>query len=427
MCPPFLARLGSRFKYNEAMPRKICKHCEPVAGHPWHFSERAGSFLFPAKRIFLPAKRLLESKFPKLLPRIHRVILYNLFKALLAVRILKEVDISGGDETLPSRTLVVAREAARRGIPVKALKFLGKESTNFFSINIKNKKIFFEVLPTEDIAKISKIDFDDKDKFKQILKSDNLPRAKGECFHNAKEGIIYAKKLGFPLVVKPRLGSLSKHITCNIQNEADLKKAIHIAQIINPEFIVEKFIKGDVHRVTLVDHKMAGCCLREAPNVIGDGMHTITELIGIKNEHPWRGETHHKNFTLHKIIIDENTQFFLAKQGLTTESVLTEGKKVYLHSKIILKCGADIHDKTDEIHPDNIALFEKISRLCDTPLVGLDFICQDISRPYHRQECAVLEANSLPYIDMHHYPLTGQPRNVASLVMDYALGDNGDK
>ena len=293
----------------------------------------------------------------------------------------------------------------------------------FFLHKNKNKKILFEVLPTADIAEISKIDFDDKYKFKQILKSDNLPRAEGGCFRKAQKALFYAKELGFPLAVKPKLGSLSKHITCNIQNEADLKKAIHIAQIINPEFIVEKFIEGDVHRITLVDHKMAGCCLREAPNVIGDGMHTITELIGIKNEHPWRGETHHKNFTLHKIIIDENTQFFLAKQGLTMESVLPTGTKAYLHSKIILKCGADIHDKTDEIHPDNIALCQKISRLCDTPLVGLDFICQNISSSHHQQKCAILEANSLPYIDMHHYPVTGQPRNVAGLIMDYVFGE----
>ena len=104
------------------------------------------------------------------------------------------------------------------------------------------------------------------------------------------------------------------------------------------------------------------------------------------------------------------------------ESVLPPGTKAYLHSKIILKCGADIHDKTDEVHPDNIALFQNFPPL-RYPLVGLDFICQDISRPYHQQECAVLEANSLPYIDMHHYPATGQPRNVASLIMDYVLGN----
>ena len=168
----------------------------------------------------------------------------------------------------------------------------------------------FEVLPTANIAEISKIDFDDKYKLKQILKSDNLLCAEGERFRNAKKALAYGKKLGFPLAVKPKLGSLSKHITCNIQNEADLKKAIHIAQIINPEFIVEKFIKGDVYRITLVDYKMAAGCLREAPNVVGDGMHTITELIEIKNEHPWRGETHQKNFTLHKISADENTKSF---------------------------------------------------------------------------------------------------------------------
>lgn len=375
------------------------------------------------KHFFCQAKVFLEKKFPKVTFRAHRIILYNLFKMLLVARVLKEADISDEDETLPNRTLVVARESAKRGITVKSFKFLGKKSTNFFSINIKNKKIIFEVLPTEDIAKISKIDFDDKDKLKKILMASNLPCAEGECFRNSKQALVYARKINFPLVVKPKLGSLSKHITCNIQNEVDLKKAIQIALIINPEFIVEKFIEGDVYRATLVGHKVAGVCMREAPNVVGDGIHTIAELIEIKNEHPLRGEAHQKNFTLHKIKTDENTLFFLKKQGLNMESVLPAGDKAYLHSKIILKCGADIHDKTDEIHPDNIALFQKISRLCDASLVGLDFICRDISLSHYQQECAVLEANSLPYIDMHHYPATGQPRNVAGFVMDYVLGD----
>jgi len=407
------------------MPRKICRHCDPIISHPWHFSDRAGSFLFPLKRFLTPNRQRLENKFPKLITTLHKIVLYNLFKILLVVRILKEVGIKNDDETLSNRTLVVAREAAKRGIVVKSFKFLGKETTNFFSIKIKNKKIFFEVLPTEEIAKIAKIDFDDKYEFKLILQSANLPRAEGERFSKIKPALAYANKLGFPLAVKPNNSSLSKHVACDIQNEADLKKAIRVAQIINPYFIVEKFIKGDTHRITLVNHKMGGCCLREAPNVIGDGIHTIADLIKIKNEHPWRGEAHQKNFTLHKIVADESAQSFLAKQRLTFESVLPKGTKVYLHNKIILKSGADIHDKTGEVHPDNTALFQKISRLCEAPLVGLDFICQDISQPYHQQECAVLEANSLPYIDMHHYPVTGKPRNVAGLIMDYVLGDKG--
>ena len=127
------------------MPRKICRHCDPIASHPWHLKERAGSFLFPLKRILTPAKQMMENNFPKLLFRLHKIILYNLFRALLIVRILKEADIADNDETLSNRTLVVAREAAKRGIVVKAFKFLGRESTNFFSLKIKNKKIFFEV------------------------------------------------------------------------------------------------------------------------------------------------------------------------------------------------------------------------------------------------------------------------------------------
>ncbi len=366
---------------------------------------------------------MMENNFPKLLFGLHKIILYGLFRTLLIARILKEADIADNDETLSNRTLVVAREAAKRGLPVKSFKFLGRESTNFFSIKIKNKKILFEVLPTEEIAKIAKTDFDDKYKLKRILQSANLPRAEGGRFYKTKMAVAYGKKLGFPLMVKPNNSSLSKHITCNIQNEADLEKAIQIARMINSYFIVEKFIKGDTHRVTLVNHKMAGCCMREAPNVIGDGVHTIAELIKIKNKHPWRGEAHQKNFTLHKINKDEKTASFLKNKGLTFESVLTEGTKAYLRDKIILKCGADIHDKTDEVHPYNVELFEKISRLCGAPLIGLDFICQDISRPYHQQECAVLEANSLPYIDMHHYPIAGKPRNIAGLIMDYVLKD----
>src|SRR3989339_1903918 len=371
------------------MPRKICRHCDPIVSHPWHFSERVGSFLFPLKRFLTPAKLRLENKFPKFISVLHKIILYNLFRALLVVRILKEADIADNDETISNRTLVVAREMAKRGIVAKSFKFLGKETTNFFSIKIKNKKIFFEVLPTEEIAKITKIDFDDKYEFKLILQSANLPRAEGERFSKIRPALAYAKKLGFPLAVKPNNSSLSKHITCDIQNEADLKKAIRVAQIINPYFIVEKFIKGDTHRITLVNHKMAGCCMREAPNVTGDGIHTMAELIEIKNRHPWRGEAHQKNFTLHKIAADENARSFLAKRGLTIETVLPEGSKAYLRDKIILKCGADIHDKTDEVHPDNTALFQKVSRLCEAPLIGLDFICQDISRPHHQQECAL--------------------------------------
>src|SRR3989338_5497142 len=105
------------------MPRKICRHCDPIVSRPGHFSERAGSFLFPLKRFLTPARQRLENKFPKLISNLRRIVLYNLFGALLAVRVLKEADIADNDETVSNRTLVISREAAKRGIVVKSFKF----------------------------------------------------------------------------------------------------------------------------------------------------------------------------------------------------------------------------------------------------------------------------------------------------------------
>ena len=100
----------------------------------------------------------------------------------------------------------------------------------------------------------------------------------------------------------------------------------------------------------------------------------------------------------------------LASQNLTLTSILANDRKVYLHDKVILGCGADIHDTTDTMHLDNISLFEKVGALCAEPVIGIDFIASDISRSYLEQKCAILEANSLPYIDMHHYPVTVRER-----------------
>lgn len=130
---------------------------------------------------------------------------------------------------------------------------------------------------------------------------------------------------------------------------------------------------------------------------------------------------HQKNFSLHKIVPSEKTKSLLAVQNLNYDSVPVQGQKIYLHDKVILACGADIHDNTDKLHPENKVLFQKVYELCGAPLVGIDFIAAVISKPFHEQNCAVLEVNSLPYIDMHHYPTTGKERNVAGYILDYYI------
>ena len=115
----------------------------------------------------------------------------------------------------------------------------------------------------------------------------------------------------------------------------------------------------------------------------------------------------------------------LQKRSVTGVEVPTsqrfDGKTVYLQEKVILACGADIHDRTDEIHVETIKMFQKAAQLCDTALIGFDFICEDISKSYLTQDCAIIEANSCPSIDMHHFPVSGKVRDVAGKLLDHCF------
>ena len=113
----------------------------------------------------------------------------------------------------------------------------------------------------------------------------------------------------------------------------------------------------------------------------------------------------------------------LRRQGLTLESVPKKGEKIYLQDKIILSCGCDIINCKNQAHPDNIELFLEAARLLDTPLVGIDFLCPDITRSYQEQKTALLEANTRPHLDMHQFPSHGEPEPVAERVWDILLQD----
>ena len=399
-----------------------CIHCDPHVTSSSHISERIEGLIFPVWNIFSLPEHIIKGRFYNIFVKLNKKIVNNFIEFLFVIQILQEVDILTENESLHNRTLILVHEARRRGFFIKSIKFLGKKNTNYFSTMINNRKIFFEGLPTAEITDVLRINFDNKYELKKLLQLYNLPHPKGECFSKSESGLLFIKNISFPLVVKPKSGSLSKHTTCNILDEPTLKEAIRIAQIIEREFIVEEFIEGDVHRITLVDGKVVASCLREPPNVLGDGKRTVLELVDIKNKDPRRGHAHQKNFTLHKIQPDSmKAKELLLQQGVSIETILPRGKKIYLHDKVTLSAGADIHDTTDMIHKDKISLFKKDYDICGATVIGIDFITKDISRSHHTERCAVIEVNSLPYIDMHHYPVTGLPRNVAGYILDYCI------
>jgi len=399
------------------MNKKFCPHCYPILNHRLHLAERFDNFLSPCHSFFEFLARPLKKNY-RLFAYLNRKFFYGLFKMFLKLRLFKEVEIVEKGKNIHSRTLVIIKEAKKRNLIIRKIEFLGK-TTNFFSLMLEMKNYYFEGLPHLDIGHTTYIDFDDKYEFKKILKKNNIPHTIGKKLRNYKEAYKLARKIGFPLVVKPLRGSLSQHITVNIISFEKLKKAVKIAKQISLYFVLERYIPGKNYRIMVVDKKFVACCLRELPNIIGDGRHNIVELIKIKNKNILRGDAFDRSFTLHKIIISRKMLSILKKQDLSLKNIPERRKKIYLDDKIILACGADIHDKTEDMHPLNKILFEKIAGLCKTSVIGFDFIADDISRPYLEQECALIEANSMPNIDMHHFPTFGSPQNVAGRIIDF--------
>jgi cyanophycin synthetase len=148
---------------------------------------------------------------------------------------------------------------------------------------------------------------------------------------------------------------------------------------------------------------------REPPTIVGDGVHTVRELTEIENKNPKR-----EGPIFHHITLDADTDEEIKRQGLTWDAIPAVGRVVTLSQKVGRGSGGITRDVTDITHPDNKELFEKIGRVLADPLVGVDFIIQDIDRSWKDQKaCGVIECNSLPFIDLHHYPYAGQVRDAA--------------
>lgn len=313
-------------------------------------------------------------------------------------------------------------EARKRGVEFKVAK--GPVGyTNHFCAKIGRKKVRFESLPIADhVSKYASSFIDCKKRTKDHLSKGNFPIAEGKSFwfwHKNRALKFGENRLGFPLVVKPRGGSLAQHVTTNIRNEEELRKAINKVIVYSPAFIIERFIEVPfVYRATVIDFDFVAIVKQVPTNVIGDGISTIQHLIEKKSSDKRRGESYQKNFNLYKLVIDETTMKLLVEKNYNLQIIPKKDEIVYLQKNPFLKLGGDLVEVTDMVHPDNIQLFKDIARFFDIRLVGIDFLVPDILNSWRNQQCAVLELNSVPCIEMHQFPSSGTPQNVANALVD---------
>lgn len=307
-------------------------------------------------------------------------------------------------------------EARARGIAMREFRLFGHTSASFVARYPSGRRISFESFPVSPGSGEGVWWIDTKSVMKKKFHKLGIPVARGGAAFTRGGARRLFKKLEAPVIVKPYQGSGSRHTTTHVRSTQELDRAFAVSQQITPLSIIEEELVGAVYRPTLVGGRLIATIRRDQPQVIGDGVSTIAQLIEEENKHPKRQGPYYSHIKLDSAALAE-----LTRQGLTPESVPESKRAVELNQKINWSVGGTTTDVTDEVHPDNAELFERVAKVLDAPLVGIDFIIGDISKSWKEQQrCGVIECNSRPFFDNHHLPFRGQPRNVAGAIWDYA-------
>jgi len=255
----------------------------------------------------------------------------------------------------------------------------------------------------------------DKEETNKILGDLGLPVPQQRLVYSSSNAVRYAERIGYPVVLKPFNANHGRGVSLNLNDAEHIQIAFDRAREHSRGVIVEKFIAGLDHRILVVDGKVVAAAKRVPGHVVGDGQHTIEQLVEQVNADPRRGIGHEKILT--RIEIDYQAERLLTLLDYTKETVPADGEVVYLRSTGNLSTGGTAVDVTDLMHPDNIEMAMRAAAAIGLDVAGVDFLTEDISQSYKRGG-AICEVNAAPGFRMHAHPSEGESRDVAGAVMD---------
>jgi len=323
------------------------------------------------------------------------------------------------DEHDTYRTKCFWEEAKRRGIKMREF-HLGPIRDGFVA-EYKGKTIIFDGLPRPGFKESAALEWmDNKGIMKKKFLKEGLPVARGGVAFTKRKALKIFNEIAKPVITKPNLGSRSRHTMIHINTPEDLMIGFKKAKKLSPLVVIEEELRGYLFRGTLVGEKLVGVVKRDQPEVTGDGVHTLRQLMEEENKRPERNGP-----IFHKIIVDKETEIELKRENITMDDIPEKGKVVTFSQKTSRGCGGTTTEMTDVIHPDNKEMLEHVGRFLNDPLVGVDFIIEDVTKSWREeQHCGIIECNSLPFIDLHHYVMFGKPNNVAGKLWDLVLPES---
>lgn len=332
-----------------------------------------------------------------------KVLPYKIAKALKVITLQDDME-----RVSNTRSRAMWEEARARGIAVRQLCIFGSP-VDFYEATVRGKAHVFQSLPTIAWLSSESLWPDDKYLLKQKFIEEGVatPAVQSvSTLHEAKEAL---HRLGV-VCVKPRTGSNARHTFPHVSTEAELEEAFYSAKKLCHFVVVEENLEGNLARATCVGGKLIGFLECAYPSVVGDGHSTISELIEkINKERP----LHAKDIEVTKV-----HEHYIARRGYALKDILEEGKDLPLIYRAGYNSGGRNWEHGTRINTALMAEIERAARITELPVVGFDLIIESPHKGPGEQRWGIIEANSMPWIELHSHPRYEEPSNVAAAIWD---------
>lgn len=319
-------------------------------------------------------------------------------------------------EGLELSTQILIKAALQRNIEVEIL----DRSDNFIRLSQGSQVEYIkQATKTSADTYISSLIMENKKVTKMILKEHGIQVPEDAAFQTVEEAIKqYTQFAGENIVIKPKSTNFGKGIVIlkPLDSKEAYRTAIEYAFKYDSSVLVEQFLPGKEYRFLVVGEQAVAVLHRVPANVMGDGVHTIEQLVKDKNTSPFRGTGYVT--PLEKIKLGEIEQGFLQEQGKQFSYVPTNGETVYLRENSNISTGGDSLDFSDEVLDAYKDIAVKAAKAVGAKICGADLMIMDIKAEPSPSNYGIIELNFNPALHIHNFPYQGLNRHVEQKVLD---------
>ncbi len=304
----------------------------------------------------------------------------------------------------PSVDVGCILDAARaRGIPVTSIDPRGR--IHELGHGIYRRRLFNTT--TSNTSAIGSSIAGDKDLSLHYLREMGLPVPETGVARDAERAVELAREIGFPVVVKPIDEGDAAGVRVDLRNEEEVRAAFaHAAAMSGSSTaVVQRHLVGREYRFLVIGGQIVGMVARVPAHVMGDGHHTVRELVELENDRPARGTR--KRDRLKTIEIGEKALSMLERQGLALDDIPSEGRWVQLNATGHITAGGEAIEMTAAVHPENAEIVIAAARALEVDIAGIDLIAEDIERSIWETSGGIVEVNCGPGFWIHQFPSAG--------------------